>query len=318
MPDSEASSTRLSKIVTALRVKPGHEDRVFAWNGAVVSALDRCGGYAGREVVPPQAGGLAEWVFVTRFESLTQALAWRDSAACARLRDDIADALEAGGYNELAGEAAARFHVENSVTEVIVEEVRAGREDAYRAWSSRIEQAQAKLPGYQGGYTQPPPPGGRHWTTLLRFASVDDLNRWLSSPARQALLREASPLVERAIAHRVNTAFPGWAPTDAASGKPPPDWKTTMLVLLGLYPIVALEIAWLMQHLAGLQPALAGFIGNALSVTLVAFGTMPLLVRWMGWWLFPPPDTVMRRTVAGVALILALYAVEIALFWNVL
>lgn len=318
MPDPIESAAPAAKVVTALRIRTGLEDRVVAWNGVVVAALEHCAGYAGREAVPPQPGGLDEWVFVTRFDSLAHATAWRASPACARLRAEIAPLLAPDGYTELAGAAAARFHVDNSVTEVIIEEVRAGREDDYRAWSSRIEQAQARLPGYQGGYTQPPPPGGRHWTTLLRFATVDDLNRWLGSPERHALLRDAAPLVERAIAHRVNTAFPGWAPTDAASGKPPPDWKTTMLVLLGLYPIVAIEIAWLMQHLAGLRPALAGFIGNALSVTLVAYGTMPLLVRGMGWWLFPRPSAAARLSVAGALLIVALYAAEIALFWNVL
>ncbi|MFO1414030.1 MAG: hypothetical protein U1F10_09035 [Burkholderiales bacterium] len=316
--DENAQPSGTAKIVTALRARPGHDSRMVAWNGRVVAALEKSAGYAGREVVPPQTEGLGEWLFVTRFETLADAVAWRRGAACAQLRADIADALEIDGYAELAGEAAARFHVENSVTEVIIEEVRAGCEDRYRAWSSRMEEAQAKLPGYQGGYTQPPPTGSRHWTTLLRFATVDDLNRWLASPERQALLREAAPLVERAIAHRVNTAFPGWAPTDAASGKPPPDWKTTMLVLLGLYPIVAIEIAWLMQHLAGLKPAVAGFIGNAISVTLVAYGTMPLLVRWMGWWLFPRPEVATRLTLLGVALIAVLYAIEIAVFWNVL
>lgn len=318
MPDSLDSTAPPAKVVTALRVKAGNRDRVVAWNALAASALEHWAGFAGREVVPPQPDGLDEWVFVTRFDSLAQAVAWRASADCARLRAEIAPSLEDDGYAELAGAAASRFHVENSVTEVIIEEVRAGSEDAYRAWSHRMEEAQARLPGYQGGYTQPPPAGGRHWTTLLRFATVDDLNGWLGSQERQALLREAAPLVERAIAHRVNTAFPGWAPTDANSGKPPPDWKTTMLVLLGLYPIVAIEIAWLMQYLAGLRPALAGFIGNALSVTLVAYGTMPLLVRGMGWWLFPRPDAAARLTVAGAVLVVALYAAEIALFWRVL
>lgn len=318
MSDPSDSGAPSAKIVTALRVQPGHDAHIVAWNGRVVAALGRCEGFAGREVVPPQAGGLDEWVFVTRFDTVAQSLAWRASPEGSRLRGEVLPHLEPEGYTELAGAAAARFHAENSVTEVIIEEVRAGREDAYRDWSSRIEQAQARLPGYQGGYTQPPPAGQRHWTTLLRFETVDDLNRWLASPERATLLREAAPLVERAIAHRVNTAFPGWAPTDAASGKPPPDWKTTMLVLLGLYPIVAIEIAWLMQHLAGLRPALAGFIGNALSVTLVAFGTMPLLVRWMGWWLFPRPAAATRLTIAGLVLVVALYAAEVALFWNVL
>jgi antibiotic biosynthesis monooxygenase (ABM) superfamily enzyme len=91
-----------------------------------------------------------------------------------------------------------------------------------------------------------------------------------------------------------------------------------MLVLLGLYPIVSVEIAYLMRHLGGLKPALGDFVGNALSVVLVAFGTMPLLVRAMNWWLFPKPERAGAITVAGTALIIAAYAVEVAIFWKVL
>jgi hypothetical protein len=72
-----------------------------------------------------------------------------------------------------------------------------------------------------------------------------------------------------------------------------------MLVLLALYPIVSLEIAYLMAHLAGLRPAFASFVGNVISVSLVAYVAMPLLVRAMGWWLFPKPDNARNVTLAG-------------------
>ena len=57
---------------------------------------------------------------------------------------------------------------------------------------------------------------------------------------------------------------------------------------------MSLEIAYLMKHLSGLRPAFAGFIGNAISVSLVAYITMPLLIGWMGWWLFPKPENAQR------------------------
>jgi antibiotic biosynthesis monooxygenase (ABM) superfamily enzyme len=154
--------------------------------------------------------------------------------------------------------------------------------------------------------------------TLMRFSTVDDLNRWMNSRERTKLIREAAGLVEKAFLHRVDASFPGWSPTDPATGQSPPNWKTTMLVLLGLYPIVSVEIAYLMAHLSGLRPAFAGFIGNAISVTLVAYITMPWLIRWLGWWLFPKPENATKITLAGTALIAAVYALEIAVFWKIL
>jgi len=318
MNPSEELSAAPVKLVSAARVRPTAKDSLLAWSGRVDEALQASPGYAGREVIPPQANELDEWVFVTHFDSLEHLNAWRNSAERARLFEEAKPFLVDGVITELAGNAAAQYHVENSVTEVIIEQVKAGKQDAYRAWSNRIQQAQAKLPGYQGGYTQPPSPGGNEWMTLMRFSTIADLNRWMSSPERKALIGEAAGLVDKAYLHRVDTSFPGWSPTDPATGQSPPNWKTTMLVLLGLYPIVSLEIAYLMKHLSGLRPAFASFIGNAISVTLVAYITMPLLIGWLGWWLFPKPENAQKTTIYGTALIALLYVIEIAIFWKIL
>lgn len=306
------------KLVTAARVRSEAKEPFVAWSIRVSDALQACAGYIGREVIPPQDDGIGQWVFVTHFDSPEHLRAWQNSPARARLFDEALPLLDGEPITEIAGNAAAQYHVENSVTEVILEQVKPGKEDAYRAWSNRIQQAQARLPGYQGGYTQPPSPGEREWMTLMRFANVDDLNRWMNSPERRALIGEAAGLVDKAYLHKVRASFPGWSPTDPATGQAPPNWKTSMLVLLGLYPIVCLEIAYLMRHLGGVKPSLADFIGNAISVVLVAFGTMPLLVGAMGWWLLPRAPRARQITIAGTALIVALYALEIAIFWNVL
>jgi antibiotic biosynthesis monooxygenase (ABM) superfamily enzyme len=257
MTSSEQLSAAPAKLVFAARVRAAAKDAFIEWSGRVNDALQASPGYTGREVIPPQSDELDQWIFVTRFDSIEHLNAWRTSAVRAKLFDEAKPLLEDGVITELAGNAATQYHVENSVTEVILEQVKPGKEDAYRAWSNRIQQAQAKLPGYQGGYTQPPPPGGVGWMTLMRFSTVEDLNRWMNSPERTKLIREAAGLVEKAYLHRVDAAFPGWSPTDPATGQSPPNWKTTMLVLLGLYPIVSLEIAYLMAHLSGLRPAFA-------------------------------------------------------------
>ena len=68
----------------------------------------------------------------------------------------------------------------------------------------------------------------------------------------------------------------------------------------------------------GLHASLATFIGNSLSVAITSFITMPLFVRWFGWWLFPNDASTFRVTSKGVAILAALYALEVAALWQLL
>ena len=300
-----------------MRVRESLRDQFLEWNGRVADALLASPGFTSREVIPPQTEDIKEWVFITRFDSIEHLRAWRASDARNRLFEEVKPLLD-GEFTELVGDTAAQYHLENSVTEVILEQVAPGKEAAYQEWSNRIQQAQAASSGYQGGYSQPPKTSGAGWMTLMRFSSIDDLNRWMNSPARKALLEESKDLVAASYQHRVDTSFPGWVPIDPTSGQAPPNWKVTMLVLLGLYPIVCLEILFLMKRLGqlGLKSALAGFVGNAISVTLVAYITMPYLVRWLNWWLLPKPGAPKNVHWKGTLLVFALYALSVAIFWK--
>jgi uncharacterized protein len=273
-------------------------------------------GFTSREVIPPQNDDLKEWVFVNRFDSIEHLRAWRDGDERKSLFAEGKSLVE-GNFTDLVGDAAAQFHVENSVTEVILEQIAPGKEAAYQKWSNRIVRAQAETPGYQGGYSQPPKTPGGGWMTLMRFASVDDLNNWMNSPIRTALIAEAKDLVATSYSHRVDTSFPGWTPRDA-SGKSPPNWKASMLVLLGLYPIVCLEILFLGKVLGPmhLNPAVGDFIGNAISVFLTGFGTMPLLCYLLNWWLLPADDAPRSVHFKGTLIVLLVYAITIAIFWK--
>lgn len=205
------------------------------------------------------------------------------------------------------------------VTEVITTDVRPGQEEAYRDWAARIQQAQSAFAGYRGSFVQPPRSGERSWTTLMRFASVEALETWMASPERLALLREAEALVEREMLHRVDSSFPGWIPNDPVSGKPPKLWKTGCLVLLTLYPVVMLEIKFLTPVLVALQlaPALATFVGNAISVGLTTWPLMPLAIRAFRPWIFS--DEQPRNTeLVGTVVIVGCYALELAVFWRLL
>ena len=116
----------------------------------------------------------------------------------------------------------------------------------------------------------------------------------------------------------MTTAFPGWVPFNAETGEQPPDWKTALLVLLGLYPIVLLEIRFLSPMLIHLNPAVSSFINLVGSVVFTTFGTMPRFIRIFSWWMFPRKDAPESVHARGLFIILLLFAAEIGLLWNLL
>ena len=200
-----------------------------------------------------------------------------------------------------------------AVTEVILSKIKPGMDEAYRAWAVRIQAAQARYPGYCGTYLQPPTASDGKWTTLLRYDTVEHLENWMAAPERDALLAESKEFIESEELTRLATSFPGWVPVDPATGKGPPDWKTALLVLLGLFPCVMLELRFLSPQLTelGLHASLATFIGNAGSVAFTTFVTMPPFVRWFGWWLFPADASTPRVTAKGVGILAVLFALEV-------
>jgi antibiotic biosynthesis monooxygenase (ABM) superfamily enzyme len=116
----------------------------------------------------------------------------------------------------------------------------------------------------------------------------------------------------------VVTSFPGWVPTDPATGKPPNEWKTSALVLLCIYPIVMTELRFLNPVLQGLPRAIATFIGNIISVSLVTWPGMPLAIRAFGKWLFFAERLPRRLQIAFPFALAGCYLIELAIFWRLL
>jgi hypothetical protein len=306
-------------LLVCARPRAGAESEFAEWPPRLQKALLSFGGALSCEFWPPAPPDQEEWVGSLRFESVDALRRWRASETYRSLIADVAPLVEGGRVTQLVGGAATEFYVQNSATEVIVTELKPGKEAEYRDWANRMDKLEGTFPGFRGSYTQPPDPGGTVWTTLLRFDTVEKLNAWLNSPQRAALLKESEGLVDRVVVQHVDTSFPGWVPPDPATGKSPPDWKTAMLVTLMLFPVVALELKFLTPRLlAVLNPALATIIGNAISVGLLTWPLMPLVaIKAFGWWLYP--DGLPRWVrIAGPAAVLLGYAIEVAVFWRVL
>ncbi|HWY31429.1 MAG TPA: antibiotic biosynthesis monooxygenase [Candidatus Acidoferrum sp.] len=305
------SSTNTAILLAKFQLRPDAENPFAEWQARALTHAAGFEGFLNSEITP-SGQGLA-WNVLLRFADSTRLEAWRKSETWQRLLEDAAPLLAEKSSIEVE---VKETESGGGVVEVIVTKVKAGQENAYREWEIKTQQAQSKFPGYRGSYVQPPVSGELGWTTLMRFDTVEQLEAWLKSPERAALLREAEPLVEYAHLQRMGTSFPGWFPTDPKTGKGPPNWKAGMLVLLGLFPIVMLETRFLKLPV---NPSLGMFIGNSISVAMTTYWTMPLFIKMLSWWLFPKSDaSKLAVNAAGAALVFLLYAISVAALWHLL
>jgi uncharacterized protein len=306
-------------LTATTRVCKGKDAEFAAWKARYDTVISKFPGYVSSDMIPG-ANGSNDWTIVINFRSADDLTAWQQSTERSEIIGEGIPLFEGGNFGEVAQTGEAGVQSSGDVTEVIFSRIKPGMEDAYRQWKTRIEAAQARYPGYRGMFLQPPDEKGGTWTTIIRFKSAPQLEAWMNAPERKSLLQESKAFIEHEQLTRLGTAFPGWVPVDPVTGKGPPNWKTALLVLLGLFPVVMLELRFLNPRLSalGLHASLATFIGNSLSVAATSFITMPLFVRWFGWWLFPNDASTFRVTSKGVAVLVALFAVEILALWQLL
>jgi antibiotic biosynthesis monooxygenase (ABM) superfamily enzyme len=307
-------------LIASAKLRPG-EDRAFnAWQVRHNAVIGKFPGFISSDVMPPSQPESNEWTIVLNFRSQDELAAWQRSSERAELVGDAIPLLEGGSLGEVARLDGPGEPPGQNVTEVIFSKIKPGMDDTYREWAVRIQAAQAKYSGYGGMYLQPPAEKDGPWTSIIRFDTAEHLEAWMEAPERKELLAESKAFIDQEQLMRLATSFPGWVPINPVTGKGPPNWKTALLVVLGLFPIVMLEMRFLSPILAsfGLHASLATFIANIISVSGTTFLTMPLFIRCFGWWLFTEKKTPPWITPVGLGVLTALFAVEVGALWYLL
>jgi antibiotic biosynthesis monooxygenase (ABM) superfamily enzyme len=306
-------------IRATVKIRPGTDEKFIAWKAHYDQLIGKFAGFVSCDITPPVQHGGNEWTIILNFRSKEYLLDWQTSPERALIIAEGYPIFEGGTIGEVVQVNEGGVRPDNNVTEVIFSKIKHGMEDNYQEWAARMQAAQAKYPGYKGTFLQPPEENGGFWTTIMRFDSASQLEAWMNAPERKEMLSESKAFVEQEQLTHLATSFPGWVPIDPMTGKGPPNWKTSLLVLLGLFPIVMLEMKFLSPILAALHlhASLATFIGNALSVFLTSFAIMPLFIRWFGWWLFPDKERV-ATSGKGILILVILFVAEIVFLWKLL
>jgi uncharacterized protein len=301
-----------TSIMTKIILQEGYEPQFAAWQSRFAHMASAAPGFVSLEIIPAFTGAV-EWRVIQRFQTVSFLERWQNSPARRQLLVDLSP-IQGGAEGSLLDEIAPDFHSLSCVTEVITTEIEPGRVGAFQSWTEGIHAAQAQFPGYMGTLIQAPMSTDiPYWTTLVRYSTLEQLEAWLASPERKALLERSDPVVSRWKSRRLANPFGGWFPTEPDQ-PPPAAWKQTCLVLLVLFPVVMLEIRFLNPFLTHVPSVIATFIGNAISVSLVSWPLMKFAIALLGWWLTPDPKNRQRAEVLGICTIAALYAVEIIFF----
>ncbi|MDX1447459.1 MAG: antibiotic biosynthesis monooxygenase [Acidimicrobiia bacterium] len=87
-----------------------------------------------------------------------------------------------------------------SPTIIVSRRVKPGLEAEFERWNARIRAAAESFPGHLGSEAQPPNEAHPdEWMVVYRFATVDQLEAWMTSPERLALLEEGNRLLEEPV-----------------------------------------------------------------------------------------------------------------------
>jgi uncharacterized protein len=255
---------------------------------AISRAARNFPGFIGTEVLSPVLGLQEEWIVIFRLESNQAMKRWLESTERTALADKIEDCLTEPSHllvlaSDERGEPPAAMVFACRVRE-------AGVPD-YLAWRRKVIAAEAHIPGYLATECfEPRAKGQKEWVDIVRYDSAEHLEAWMQSKERAELLEELDPLVESLHSHQV-TGLEGWFAINRQSAEPfvaPPAWKQGASVLLALYPTVMILSLLTSRPLRSLSFPVQMMIRNMLSVALLTWLVMPLMTRWLGFWLNIP------------------------------
>lgn len=298
-------------MVISVHVRPELVSAFELWQAKMNTAASRFKGFQDADVVAPMPEVQDEYVVIYRFDTAGHLNAWLESEDRERLltqgehlfiEPEVAHAMSGGGI------------VDEGVTLVIPHRVKPGCEGEFLRVEQQLLEAERRQPGNRGSELLRPVPGAQEeWTVLVRFDTQDNADAWLHSPERLALVDEIGQYVEEFDVRSVGSSFGSWFSFNMVEGRAVPNWKQAMTVLLTLYPTVMILLMTQAAEFSKVPLYLATFVSNAVSVSALTWLLMPIATRGLRTWLSPTASV--RASVAGVALVMALYGVEIFIFW---
>jgi hypothetical protein len=315
MTSAKQSPPGPATVVIGQRLKPGHTAEYRRWQDEVNTAAARFPGYLGTEATGPD-DEQGDSTVIYRFDSPEHLNDWLSSTTRDRLIG-LGDHL----FETSATQQVLVGGSDNSklATVVVSHPVRPEDEADFLHWHRKLADAERQFPGFVGAELFRPVAGAQQdWTAVYRFASHDDLDRWLTSDVRKNLLLEGDRFRDFQL-RKITNSFGSWFSFgDDGAAASTPSWKTALSVLVGLYPTVVLLTLALSELWRGAPLWGSLLVGNILSVALLTWVVMPAVTRALRFWLTPDAYARQPRTdLLGLLVSVAFLVASAGVFWLV-
>ncbi|HWG62396.1 MAG TPA: hypothetical protein VG253_11860 [Streptosporangiaceae bacterium] len=309
----------VEQIVTVIigqRVRRGCDDAFENWQNRTNVAAATYPGFLGTEVTPPTQIQ-PEWTVIYRFNSMSRAQAWINSSTRQSLLNEGAELFDGPATQQIL--TKQRAAEDTLVTVVVTHPVRTQDSAAFIEFQDKVTAAEQTFAGFRGTELFEPVAGVQDdWTVLYRFDTAENLERWLASSERAALLKEGKQFRDFQL-RKIDNSFGNWFDFKGDDAERPSDVRTSIAVWVGLYPTVFLLTLALAELVPSLKLWQTLLIGNLLSSFLMTYLTMPRYVNpLLRFWLRPAKRAAgPRTTLRGIGLIIALQGFWVLLFFLV-
>lgn len=171
-----------------------------------------------------------------------------------------------------------------AATMVFARRLEPGQHDKYEDWLGRVTRATSAFAGYGGTTLLRPATPRDDYTAIVHFDTAEHLQLWMNSDERRRCLKDLETIGVESEAISSLAGLDHWVSLKG-NMQPPPQWKMALLILVGLYPLVLLDVVYLSPMLAILPWPLAILVSLSISVPIMVWIVLPLLSKLFGRWL---------------------------------
>ena len=166
----------------------------------------------------------------------------------------------------------------------ITRRVRPGCEAEFQQALREFFQTSFSHGGVLGASMLTPLPGSdsREYGILRTFASETERDAFYESPMFKAWDERARTLTEGEPVYRQLHGLEAWF---RSPQNPPPRWKMALATFLGVFPVAMILNSTLGPVIRSWHFLLGSAVFNACMVALLTWVVMPLVTRWLHFWL---------------------------------
>jgi hypothetical protein len=174
------------------------------------------------------------------------------------------------------------------VTTIFSRRVKPGYENQYEEWLKGIIKVSSTFKGNQGTTLIRPSGKNLEYISIVQFDTTEHLENWMNSEIRAEWINKLDPFTLDSQEVSTLTGMEKWFTLpDRSVSQAPPKYKTTILLLIGLYPLVLLLDFIVGPYISDWKKLVQILISLVIAVPVMVWIIMPFLTRLFFRWLYP-------------------------------